>query len=659
MAVRATQIQIEAVVQEAGEPMHQLDLSMDTKRPHWVWVGDILTLYNSVVGVSNGLYKIVTERADLPVRQVFHAGNMAPGRTTAKIGGDPIRPNMAIVEFLDRDLNYGRDVRFLENSASVYGANDPIKQFDMSLPGITRATEAVRAGTLKLRRRRQNRREVSWTTGLEALAVEPGDVAIVGVLTADLEAGIGGRILDGSSTHVLLDREFDQKSGYSYDLWVWHTEADTAELRTVSSGTGIRISVTPTSGFDYQARPNDRYAIGINSEDLIKVLITRLRRAEGGGHELTGDEFNPALFDILCPGSTTTATSNDPPSQPRSVSVNVVSGCALCVQITTVPGCIGARLPVPGTLSSVTLNGSLHNPTPDALINDGLHFISGTASGTARTITDWGGSATNVATVGVAYATAPASGDQYYVRYRDPTLGGVFVEIDAGSGYLGLGTIFGNSGCISIQGQGTAMGVRLIPFSDRGARNDIGPWVQSMAAPGCGDIETTTTVTTATGSAQTFIYQVNLPPDTLGSNNRVTVNANVLVTEACSPANEVTDLSLNLFYGSQTLVQSLVVNLNATASLATVGSDRATLITARVIADGATNRQTGFLEWSGPTNSGNMRVALSGTATTDSTLVQTLGIMAQFRHLDSGSVVESHDCFSVSFRNAILEVDSL
>ena len=659
MAIRATQIQVEAVVQEMGEPMHQLDLAMDTKRPHWVWVSDILALYNSVVGVSNGLYKIVTERADLPVRQVFHAGNMAPGRTTAKIGGDPIRPNMAVVEFLDRDLNYQRDVRFLENSASVYGAKDPIKPFDMSLPGITRATEAARAGTLKLRRRRQNRREVSWVTGLEALAVEPGDVAITGFLTTNFEAGIGGRALDGSSTHVLLDREFDQKSGYSYDLWVWHTEADTAESRTVSSGTGIKISVTPSSGFDYQVRPNDRYAIGITSEDLIKVLVTRLRRAEGGGHELTGDEFSPAIFDILCPGSLTTATSNDAPSQPRSTSVAVVSGCALCVRITTVPGCIGARLPVPGTLSSVTLNASLHNPNPDALIDDTLGFISGTASGLTRTITDWGGSATNVATVGAAYVTAPNSGDQYYVRYRTPTLGGVFVEIDAGSGYVGLGTVFGNSGCVDILRQGTAMGVRLIPFSDRGARNDVGPWVFSVAAPACGDFDLITDPVTATGSAMAVVYGIVLPPDTLGTGNRVTVEADVLVTEACSPATETTDLALNFVYGSQTIVQSLVVALNKTTDWPVVGSDRAAFITAKLIADNNTARQMAYLEYTGPADSGDIRTALSGAGTINSTLPQTLAITAQFRHLDSGGNVESHNCFSLAFRSATLEVDCL
>ena len=98
MAIRATQIQVEAVVQEMGEPMHQLDLAMDTKRPHWVWVSDILALYNSVVGVSNGLYKIVTERADLP-------GGTRPFN---RPGGAPLSPARSeIIAIFEK--------RFMEN----------------------------------------------------------------------------------------------------------------------------------------------------------------------------------------------------------------------------------------------------------------------------------------------------------------------------------------------------------------------------------------------------------------------------------------------------------------------------------------------------------------------------------------------------------------
>jgi len=485
-------------------------------------------------------------------------------------------------------------------------------------------------------------------------------VAAVGVPTKDFEMGYGGRVLDGSLNHLLLDREVDIKSGYSYDLYVWHTQADTLELRSIGSQTGITITVSPSQPFSYSAQPNDRWALGINSEDLTLSRIIKLRRVEDGMHEFTGDEFTRVTFDIVCPGSATTPTSNAPPSQPSTAAVSVVSGCVLCVNIVTVPTCIGGILPVPGTLSSVTLNSS-HNPTPDALITDSVHFTTGPASGLGRTIMDWGGSGSNMATISPTFTTSqvPNSGDSYYVRYRDPPLGGIFVEINTGSGFAGLGTVYGNSGCLDILRTANAMGVRLISFSDRGARNDIGPWVFSVAAPGCADPDLITTVRTITGSALADFYTVNLPANALGTRNRVTVEAAGNVTEACSSANETTDLSLNLVYGTEILVQSLSVNLNTVTSLAVVGSNRPAIVTAEIFADGAANRQNAMLRYSGQTNSGFQELLGVGRGTVDSTLTQTLGITAQFAHTNSAGVVHLHNCHYLVFRNATLSVDSM
>ena len=346
-------------------------------------------------------------------------------------------------------------------------------------------------------------------------------------------------------------------------------------------------------------------------------------------------------------------------SDASAAAVSVVSGCVLCVNIVTVPACIGGILPVPGTLSSVTLNSS-HNPTPDALISDSVHFTTGPASGLARTITDWGGSGSNIATVSPVFVSAevPGSGDSYYVRYRDPPFGGIFVEIDAGSGFVGHGTIYGNSGCLNILRTANAMGVRLIPFASRGAKNEVGPWVFSVAAPGCADVDLITTVRTVTGSALADFYTVNLPPGTFGERNRVMVEATGTVTEVCSTANETTDLSLNLIYGTQILVQSLGVSLNTVTSLAVVGSNRPALITAEIFADGATDRQNAMLRYSGQTNSGFLDLVGTGRGTVDSTLVQTLGITAQFAHTNSAAVVHSHGCHFLVFRSATLSVDS-
>ena len=658
---------------------HRLDIVMDVRKPHQTWVADMLTLYRSALIYSGGTWKVVSDRSDLPVRQVFHSGNMVPDRTEIKIGGDPLRPNQVTVDFLNRSLNYQRDTKYAQDSASIYGRGEAIRNLDVSMIGITREAEVLRAADMIITRKSDILREVTWATGLEALAVEPGDVAAVGIVTRDFEMGWGGRVLDGSSSHVVLDREVTVKSGYAYELFVWHTQADTPERRTVAttvpSGASsfTTITVSPTAGFSYQALAGDRWAMGITSEDLMRVRVKSIRRSQDGLHELVGEQYVAIDFTIECPGSITTAVSNSPPSQPSTASITA-SGCVLCANVATVPSCVGGLLTVPGTLGSVTLNSS-HNPNVAALVGDRLFFTTGPASGATSTVSAWGGSGSNVATVSNAFSASsvPDSGNSYYVAYRTPPFTGMEVEVDSGGGYGFVGRIFNTSGCVSIRNTAELLGVRLTPYSDRGQVNTIGRWVQSVTAYGCADPEIITTVATVTGSAETVLYAYNLVGNDLGTFNRVNMRISALVTEACSPAFERTDMFLSLRYGSQVLISSLAARLGDTGAFGTqehyghgtygglsqLGSNRAAFIEANLYADGVTSRQTATLKYAGPLEQDPAEILRSGTGTVDSTLTQTVAITAQFSHLNSAGAVHSHGCFFLVFRSGVSEITSL
>ena len=662
------------------ENCHRLDLVMDAQKPHLTWVQDMLGLYRSAIIYSNATYKVITERRDLPLRQVFHAGNTIPGRTEIRMGGDPARPNQITADFLDRNLNYQRNPKYVQDMTSVVSDADPITDQSLSYVGLTRESEVLRSASLELQRRRSMRREISWATGLEGLAVEPGDVAAVGVVTTNWEMGFGGRALDGSSRHLVADREVTVTSGYTYELLVWHTAADTPETRTVATSVPAgqssftTITVSPTSGFNSQILPGDRWAVGITSEDLIRVRVTKVTRAEDGAHVLTGEEFLPFDFYLDCPGSVTTAVSNAPPSQPSTASI-AVSGCTLCANVVTVPGCVGGLLTVPGTLGSVTLNSS-HNPNVAALVGDTLRFTTGPASGATTTVSAWGGSGSNVATVSNAFSASsvPASGNSYYVTHRVPPFGGLEIEVDSGGGFVLHGAVNATSGCVDIENTADALGVRITPFSDRGQRNAVGRWTASVAAAGCRDPAAPyTDPATITGSAESVFFAARVAANALGNNGRIDAEISALVTEACSPATERTDVFLSLRLGAQTLISSLAVRLGDTGAYGTqheygqgnyggltvAGSDLAALVSARVVADNASNRQLATLRYRGPGEVEQLDVSRQGTGTVDMTVANTLAVLAQFSHLDSASAVHSHGCFFLVFRNAVTEITEI
>lgn len=655
-----------------AEDCYHLDIVMDVKKPHWTWVQDILANYRTAPIYSNGQYKLISDRADLPTRQVFHAGNMIPGRTEVRIGGDPLRPNQAVVHFAAEDREWEQEIRYVVSSAALAADSGPIKPFDMSLIGITRWTEALRAADVQLKRRRQIRREITFATGLEALAVEPGDIAICGVLTTDFEMGYGGRALDGSSNHIVLDREVEIRSGQTYDMHVWHatgTAADTYELRTVATtvpagqSTYKTITISPTAGFSFQVVAQDRYAIGITSEDLRRYRVTRIRRSEAGFHEVTAEEFIPIGPDLECPGSAQTTITNTTPSQPQSATATA-SGCILCANVVTVPTCVGGNFTGPNSFRVAYISTSLHSPIASALVGELLRIASGPASGypgafsgspaTAFIQSYTGATSYQIqvpaivpfSKVGVG-GGIPNSGDLYYITHHGSAIAGLGVDIDCGDGFARIGNIIGTSGCIGIDNTCERMGIRLIPFNDRGLENPIGVHTFSLTAEGCADSFAATTTQSFIGTTEQAFFTYTVPAsEIVGFPDRVDFDLVGRITEVCSP-NEQTLIKFKMTYGASTIVDSLVVTLNRSDSVLGIGADQFFNLTAR-LQQRPGGGQFGRLTYGGPSADAdgtiiNQDLSVSGTGSADPTQVNTFRILELFSH------AESHNCFSVVF----------
>jgi hypothetical protein len=485
------------------EEQHRLDLVMDARKPHWSWVQDILGLYRSDIINSNGKWKIISDRADLPLRQVFHAGNTVPQKTQITITKDPLAPNQATIRFANKLLEYEQDVLYV--TASGTAAGTPIKSFDMSLIGITRTSEALREAGWQMQRRRETRREIKFVTGLEGVVVERGDMARVGIVTTNYELGYGGRAMVGSSlSSVVCDREFEVKSGYPYEIFVWHTTANTPETRTLANTVSGGLSActfivaVPTSNFTYPVEVNDRWALGVTSEDLMNVRVKSVRRDPSGGHEITAEQFvriNPTTPSLL--GKGMTFDLNGPCAQPISAVTTVVfqkmidgSKIALgMVEVSPAPRFQGGLITAAGCATVIWLGGS-HAPITDALIGDGLRMVSGVSSSTAWSIiTSYSVSNSGkLATVSPALAAAPNSGDDYMIGYRTPAFLGFDLYSQPSTiapsddKWTIFGTYVGGRAEWSDDTTSRSLLWKIVPFTENSVRNTVGTWVVSMTA---------------------------------------------------------------------------------------------------------------------------------------------------------------------------------
>jgi len=476
--------------------------------------------------------------------------------------------------------------------------------------------------------------------------------------------------LDGSSTHILLDREFDQKSGYTYDLWLWHTQADTPEQRSVASGTGVKISVTPNSGFNYAVAPNDRYAIGISSEDLLRVIVTNVVRDEMGRHKITGEEYTPRQFRFECPGSFTPVCDAVPQAPPTSTTV-IVSGCTLCVNMTFVD-CQGGILTLPSTdrggLNDALFLQPTHNPCTGSLINARLVMVSGPGSGDVTTIRSW--SPANSYEAFVTGLTPSAdSGDSYYINFSDPatcfnltTSWGyisVYANPDASS-FQPLGLIQGNSGCINIQDIGEWLQVRAYPVSNRGLVNSLGVCTFSIEALGCKDLDVTSGASSLTGIAEQKFWEITIPGCTVWTRisggvetgyGLVEVHADGFLNYTCDP-DASRSLKWRLSYGSSqnTIADSAWFHVNND-----IGAGRPFTLRGDVVQGNPTDftvGQRGSISYTGPQSGNTSRwTGASGTGSADNNAVQKLTMWSQFTGVNS-------DCFSVVFLSMETSVSS-
>ena len=644
-----------------SEEQFHLDIVLDVKKPHWGWVEEMLGLYRSSVIYSNAKHKLISDRDDLPVRQVFHSGNIVYQSTRVVVGAnDPVKPNEAKYVFANEDKDYAQDIDYAPDSLSVFAQNQNIKSYELNLNGITRPTEAYRNATTDIQKRRQKLREVNWATGLEAIVVEPGDIAMVGVPLTDYEAGFGGRALDGNANLVVLDREFTQNGAMTYDMWAWHTSTDTVESRRVNSWNGVRISVVPTSAFTVPVTQGCRIGIGITSEDLIRVRVLETRRNEVGQHELRGIEQIHVDPGLRCPEADTFVdTGAQIPSQPSTTTVVTSDGaCTICVNGTFV-SCQGGSFTRTGTTISAGFTfgvfvSSAHNQGASALVGDSMTVVSGVSSGRNLSVQSYTGAGSFFARIAAGTSMAiPDSGDSYRIALRAPA--GLQVQVDIGSGFGVVGTVLGNSGCVDVTGIGEDLQVRAIPVSSRAAVNTFGVVTTSVFLSGCNEVTGPSTGGTITGSADLSFWRVTLPGSTLTASTALIYDTSGLVSEVCSPA-EYTEAKFRLVFGGATLIDSLVVVFNGSSS-PNIGSAQPFFVSGRVDPQGANpNQQIASMRYFGATHSGQMAVERAGTGAQSASVTNTFGIFVQFTHLDTAGAVHSHACFEAVFQRGELTV---
>lgn len=246
----------------------------------------------SAVKVGNYI-RIKIEKAETP-GQVFNMGNIKVDSFEEIFLPLKDRANIFEVQFLNAADGYRQDLVVLEDPLVFTNSEQPRRK-TISGYGITRSSHAARLARFSQRANRYVTRTITFETGLDAVACEPGDVIR---FQHDIpQWGFGGRALSGStSSTIALDHPVTIEAGPSYEVLVRHAD-DTVETGVVTTSPGDVSTLTISGTWIQTPAKGDLWAFGETLVSTKPFRVVTIERTQELDARITAVEYNAAIYD--------------------------------------------------------------------------------------------------------------------------------------------------------------------------------------------------------------------------------------------------------------------------------------------------------------------------------------------------------------------------
>jgi len=188
------------------EPRFTTNLYLDKTAEATKVLRDIASIFRGMVLWSEGEIVAIADRPK-EIVYTFTKGNVENGVFTYEGTGDRVRTNQVKVTWNDPKDNYRQAIEYVEDHQNILNTNRLVRESSVAF-GCTSRAQAHRYGKWKLLSAQLEKETVSFTTGLNAIGLRPGD--IIGVQDADKDGySYSGRVSNTgtkSTTVIPLDR---------------------------------------------------------------------------------------------------------------------------------------------------------------------------------------------------------------------------------------------------------------------------------------------------------------------------------------------------------------------------------------------------------------------------------------------------------------------
>lgn len=225
--------------------------------------------------------------------QCFSDGNIKAGSFKELFMPQQDRISELEMSYIDALQDYEKTVFSLVDDSIRTSTN----KSTIDLFGVTKASEAWRAGMYRLAMNRLLTSTVEFEVDIDAIACTVGDVILVQSSIPDW--GKGGRVRSATANTITIDRDYILESG-SHKIYVrsYNTELDVEQIqeRAISSVDEYGV-ITVATAWDIVPSKDDVYFIGEATVIGRKFRIVAISKTQDQYASITAIDYKPEIYD--------------------------------------------------------------------------------------------------------------------------------------------------------------------------------------------------------------------------------------------------------------------------------------------------------------------------------------------------------------------------
>jgi predicted phage tail protein len=234
------------------------------------------------------------DKLEEPV-QLFTMGRISQDSFSVVRQGRADIGNFLVAQFWNEELDYEQDT--LPKEDPTLDVTDEQIEASVNLMGTTDPHQANRLLNYHMLTNRLTRRVIEMGVGVEALAMEAGDVFL---LAHDVPGwGESGKLVDvdTTGTSLQLDRVVTIEPGKTYELTVIHDTDHIDVVEVVTSQTGPTRRIAVSGDFQMMPFPGMDYSFGETSRSTVAYRCTSITKGPGFLRRIVrARQYDPAVF---------------------------------------------------------------------------------------------------------------------------------------------------------------------------------------------------------------------------------------------------------------------------------------------------------------------------------------------------------------------------